>query len=118
MSPASHAALAWAASQARSTGAELRAVHALLVPAAMFASVGQASVPTSLVGDDRVEQAYRDAVTAVWETVQPESSWRLEFYNADPARLLVAELSHAGLLVIGTREHVGWGRILNGSRSE
>ena len=117
VSQASHGALAWAANQARSTGAELRAVHALLVPALMFASVGQMSVPTSLVGDDRVEQAYRDAVAAVWETVRPEPSWRLEFYNADPGRLLVAESRHAGLLVIGTREHVGWGRILNGSVS-
>ena len=67
----------------------------------MFASVGQMSVPTSLVGDDRVEQAYRDAVRAVWETVRPEPSWRLEFYNADRGRLLVAESRHAGLLVIG-----------------
>ena len=117
VSQASHGALAWAANQARSTGAELRAVHALLEPALMFASVGQLSVPTSLVGDDRVEQAYRDAVTAVWETVQPEPSWRLEFYNADPRSLLVAQSERAGLLVIGTREHVGWGRILNGSVS-
>ena len=117
VSQASHGALAWAANQARSTGAELRAVHALLEPALMFASVGQLSVPTSLVGDDRVEQAYRDAVRAVWETVRPEPSWRLEFYNADPGRLLVAESRHAGLLVIGTREHVGWDRILNGSVS-
>ena len=68
-------------------------------------------------GGDRVEEAYRDAVTAVWETVRPEPSWRLEFYHADPSSLLVAESAHAELLVIGTREHVGWGRILNGSIS-
>lgn len=117
VSQASHGALAWAANQARSTGAELRAVHALLDSAAMFASVGQMSVPSSLAGDDRVEHAYRDAVTAVWETVQPEPNWRLEFYNADPCGLLVAQSTHADLLVIGTREHVGWGRILNGSVS-
>lgn len=119
ISLASQAALAWAAGQARTTGAELRAVHAvqLLPPSAMLASVGWMSVPTSLVGLDRVEQAYRDTVTAMWEMVQPEPSWRLEFYNADPGRLLVAESAHAVLLVIGTREHVGWGRILNGSIS-
>jgi hypothetical protein len=75
------------------------------------------SVPTSLVGGDRVEEAYRNTVTAMWE-MQPESGWRLEFYNAgDPGRVLVAESAHAVLLVIGTREHVGWGRILNGSIS-
>jgi nucleotide-binding universal stress UspA family protein len=117
VSPASHAALAWAANQARTTGAELRAVHALLLPAAMLASVGWLSVPTSTVGADKAEAAYRNAVTAMWEMVQPEPSWRLEFYNADPGRLLVAESTHAALLVIGTREHVGWGRILNGSIS-
>ena len=116
VSPASHAALAWAANQARTTGAELRAVHGLLLPATMLASVGWLSVPTAPIGD-RVEDAYRDAVTAVWETVRPEPSWRLEFYNADPSNLLVAQSTHAALLVIGTREHVGWGRILNGSIS-
>ena len=52
-----------------------------------------------------------------WPVVQPEPSWRLEFYNADPGRLHVAESAHVVLLVIGTREHVGWGRILNGSIS-
>ena len=117
VSPASHAALAWAANQARTTGAELRAVHALLVPAAMLASVDWLSVPTSTVGADKAEAAYRNAVTAMWEMVQPEPSWRLEFYNADAGRLLIAESTHAALLVIGTREHVGWGRILNGSIS-
>ena len=119
VSPASHAALAWAANQARTTGAELRAVHAvqLLPRSAMLASVGWTSVPTSLVSSDRVEQAYRNTVTAMWEMVQPEPSWRLEFYHADPGRLLVAESAHVALLVIGTREHVGWGRILNGSIS-
>jgi nucleotide-binding universal stress UspA family protein len=89
----------------------------MLIPAAMLASVGQMSAPTSPAGIDEVEQAYRDAVTAVWETVRPEATWRLDFYTADPGRLLVAESRHAGLLVIGTREHVGWGRILNGSVS-
>ncbi len=117
VSPASHAALAWAANQARTTGAELRAVHALLMPSAMFAAVGTISMPTSGVGADKAEETYRNAVTAVWEMVQPEQSWRLEFYNAEPSSLLVTESSHADLLVIGTREHVGWGRILNGSIS-
>ena len=119
ISLASQAALVWAASQARTTGAELRAVHAvqLLPPSAILASVGWMSAPTSLVGGDEVEEAYRNTVTAMWEMVQPEPSWRLDFYNADPGRLLVAESAHAVLLVIGTREHVGWGRILNGSIS-
>ena len=117
VSPASHAALAWAASQARTTGAPLRAVHALLLPSSMFAVIDTMSVPTSMVGADKAEEAYRNAVAAVWERVQPEPSWRLEFYSADPSSLLVAESSRAELLVIGTREHVGWGRILNGSIS-
>ena len=33
---------------------------------------------------------------------QPEPSWRLEFYNADPGRLHVAGSAHVVLLVIGT----------------
>jgi nucleotide-binding universal stress UspA family protein len=115
LSPASHAALAWAADQARTTGADLRAVHALLLPAAMLAMVGWTSVAPP--ADDKVDKAYRDAVTALWETVQPEPGWRLEFYNAEPGSFLVAESNHAELLVIGTREHIGWGRVLNGSIS-
>lgn len=117
VSPASHAALAWAANQARTTEADLRAVHVLLLPSVMFAAVGTMSVPTSEAGADKAEEAYRNAVSAVWEMVQPEPSWRLDFYYADPSSLLVAESSHADLLVIGTREHVGWGRILSGSIS-
>jgi nucleotide-binding universal stress UspA family protein len=80
----------------------------------MLASVGQLSAPTSLPSG---EQADRAAVTAVWEAAYPKPGWRLEFYNDDPGRLLVAKSRHAELLVIGTREHVGWGRILSGSVS-
>ena len=116
VSPASHAALAWAASQARTTGASLRAVHVLPLPPGIWGVVSP-SAARSEVGRDRVEESYRNAVTAVWEMVHPEPGWELEFYNADPGTLLVAESTHAGLLVIGTREHVGWGRILNGSIS-
>ena len=56
VSPASQAALAWAANQARTTGAELRAVHALLLPATMLASVGWLSVPTSTVGPTKLSR--------------------------------------------------------------
>jgi nucleotide-binding universal stress UspA family protein len=114
VSPASYGALVWAANQARLTGAELRAVHSLLLPASMLASVGRMSAPTSLPGGGQTDRA---AVTAEWEAAHPKLGWRLEFYNGDPGRLLVAESRHAELLVIGTREHVGWGRILSGSVS-
>ena len=117
VSPSSQSALAWAASHARSTGAEIRAVHAVPVAAATVASADWMGMATSPMADDSVDRAYRDAVTAVWETVKPEPSWRLEFRKGDPGRLLVAESAHAELLVIGTREHVGWGRILTGSVS-
>jgi len=116
-SPASRSALAWAANQARMTNVGLRAVHALIVPPIPTESMDVISMPASVIPDDRVEQAYRDAVVAVWETVHPEPDWRLEFYRADTARLLVKQSTAARMLVIGTREHVGWGRILSGSVS-
>ena len=117
VSKASRDALVWAAHHARLTGSELRAVHALMVSPTLTATAGLMSAPASTDADDRVEQTYRDAVIAVWETVEPEPDWRLEFYHADPRGLLMTESARAGLLVIGTRDHVGWGRILNGSVS-
>jgi nucleotide-binding universal stress UspA family protein len=116
-SPASRSALAWAAHQARLTKVSLRAVHALIVSPILTDSMGLMSTPVSAVPDDRIEKAYREAVVAVWQTVHPEPSWRLEFYHADIGRLLVEQSAAARMLVIGTREHVGWGRILSGSVS-
>jgi nucleotide-binding universal stress UspA family protein len=115
MSPSAAVAVQWAADQARRTGMPLRAIHALLIPPELTAAAIVGS--SKRVPDDAVERSYREAVKVVWESVQPERHWQLQFFNADPGPLLVNEAAHAAILVIGTREHVGFGRILLGSVS-
>ena len=53
----------------------------------------------------------------MWDSVKPELGWRLQFFGDDAAPLLVRESARSAMLVIGTREHVGFGRILTGSVS-
>ena len=53
----------------------------------------------------------------MWDSVQPELGWRLQFFGDEPGPLLVRESDRCAMLVIGTREHVGFGRILSGSVS-
>jgi nucleotide-binding universal stress UspA family protein len=115
LSPSSALALHWAAAQARRTGARLRAVHALSLPLALGVA-GLVTYPAA-VSDNRVEASYREAVTAVWDSVQPEPDWRLMFFGDEPGPVLVRESARSAMLVIGTREHVGFGRILSGSVS-
>ena len=115
LSSSSALALHWAAGQARRTGARLRAVHALRLPLALGVA-GIVTYPTA-VSDDRVEVSYREAVSAVWDSIAPESDWCLQFFGDEPGPALVRESSRSAMLVIGTREHVGFGRILTGSVS-
>ncbi len=115
LSPSSTLALHWAAAQARRTGTRLRAVHALDVPPGL-AAAGLVTYP-SIVSSDRVDAAYREAVSAVWDSVDPEPEWRLQFIGDEAGPLLVRESAHSVMLVIGTREHVGFGRIMMGSVS-
>ena len=77
LSPSSTLALHWAAAQARRTGTRLRAVHALDVPPGL-AAAGLVTYPC-IVSSDRVDAAYREAVSAVWDSVDPEPEWRLQF---------------------------------------
>ena len=78
LSSSSALALHWAAGQARRTGARLPAVHALKLPLAL----GVADIVTypKAVSDDRVEASYREAVSAVWDSIQPEPDWRLQVF--------------------------------------
>ena len=114
-SPSSTAALQWAAQQARSTGAVLRAVHALDWP--YGASSTESRHQINPIEPTRVDDSYRDAITAVFEAVSPSPDWVLEFVHGYAGESLVFLSKHAELLVVGTREHVGLGRLLVGSVS-
>ena len=85
-------------------------------PLAAQAGTGIVTYPTE-VSSDRVDTTYREAVSMVWDSVQPELGWRLQFFGDEPGPLLVRESGRSAMLVIGTREHVGFGRILTGSVS-
>jgi nucleotide-binding universal stress UspA family protein len=83
-SPSSKLALQWAAQQAKSTDAVLRAVH---------------------VSSTKLENSYRQAITAVFETVSPRPDWILEFLSGYAGEVLVRQSKDTWLLVVGTREH-------------
>jgi nucleotide-binding universal stress UspA family protein len=116
LSPPAGAALAWAAKQARATGQTLRAVHAVDVSPAfnMELGMGAAAVPVDAAAMD---PAYRDPIAAIFEAIRPEPNWHLRFSSGEPGPVLVAESDGAGLLVVGTKEHVGIGRLVSGSVS-
>ncbi len=60
---------------------------------------------------------YREAVASVFDAIQPEPGWGLQFFSGEAGRALVAESVGAALAVVGTREHVGIGRLVSGSVS-
>lgn len=115
-SSSARAALNWAAEHARATGQPLRAVHAVDVSPAynIELGMGEVSVPME---PSALDTRYREAVTAVFESVQPGLGWRLQFFSGEAGPVLVAESIRAALLVVGTKEHVGIGRLVRGSVS-
>jgi nucleotide-binding universal stress UspA family protein len=115
-SPSARAALGWAAEHARATAQPLRAVHAVDVSPAynMALGMGGVSVPME---PSAMDTPYRDAIAAVFDSVQPGLGWRLQFFSGEAGPVLVAESVGAALLVVGTKEHVGIGRLVSGSVS-
>jgi nucleotide-binding universal stress UspA family protein len=112
-SPSSKAALDWAAEEARSVGAVLRAVHALDWPSGLrFAGF---PVPANLMDISREElkDSYRQAITAVFDAVSPRPGWMLQVASADAGEVLIRQSRDARLLVVGTRQHVGLARMLS-----
>jgi nucleotide-binding universal stress UspA family protein len=117
-SPSSKLALQWAAQQAKTTGDVLRAVHAHDRPYRPSSTDPEPqTTPSELTPEDLQEDAYRRAITAVFEAVSPHSDWVLEFVRGHPGEVLVQQSKDAQLLVVGTREHVGLDHLLVGSVS-
>lgn len=108
------AALAWGAAQARLTGQQLRAVHVMFPWSSYLAAGGY--IPLSMPSE-AVEDHQRDIVQKLFTAIRPEPTWRLDLITDDPGPGLVAASRSASLLVLGTREHTGWGRLMNGSVS-
>ena len=110
----SQAALHWAAAQARLTGQDLKVVHAVFPWGAYLAAGGY--VPVTLPSDS-IQNHQRDLIEKLFSSVGPEPTWTLDFVSDDPGPALVAASRSAAMLVVGTREHTGWGRVLSGSVS-
>ena len=110
----SQGALRWAAEQARSSHRPLHAVHVMPRPATV-AAAGLVGAPVMVSDAFLTDLDDRGAVTALWDLVDPEPDWSLSCYHGEPGRTLVEESAGAALLVIGAREHVGWGRVVHGS---
>lgn len=117
-SPSAEAALAWAVEHAKRTGCSVRAVHVF----------SRALGPELLAGPflleelvysqtDTVPSDVRTRLSTLFETVSPRPNWRLDFLPGDPGHVLVEVSRRSHLLVVGTREHVGLGRVLLGSTS-
>jgi nucleotide-binding universal stress UspA family protein len=115
LSPSARAALDWAAGQARATGQTLRAVHVISASSTYSMALGGVAVP---IAPSEMDTPHREAVEAVFDSVQPERGWRLKFFSGEAGPILVAESIGAALLVVGTKEHVGISRIIAGSISQ
>lgn len=114
---ASETALRWAISQATSSGAPLRLVHAWQLSAAASEAVaaGAAAYLGAAAADARAR-----ATKWILETLGTGASdvhWTLEVREGGPGPVLTAAAADARLLVVGTREHTGLRRVVSGSVS-
>jgi nucleotide-binding universal stress UspA family protein len=116
LSAAARAALRWAAEQARATGQSLRAVHVVDISPDFNMQLGMGAMAVPM-NASAMDASHRDAIMAVFDSIQPESDWRLEFFSGQAGPVLLAESVGAALLVVGTKEHVGIGRLVYGSVS-
>ena len=114
LSRSARAALDWAAEHARATGRTLRAVNVISASATYSMALGGVAVP---IEPSEMDAPHRDAVAAIFDSVQPELGWQLKFFSGEAGPILVAESIGAALLVVGTKEHVGIGRLMAGSVS-
>jgi nucleotide-binding universal stress UspA family protein len=64
---------------------------------------------------DEVDARYRASVTAVFDESNPRPDWLIQFARGDAGPVLLRQSRNASLLVIGTPEHVGLGRLIAGS---
>jgi len=116
-SPSAWAALHWAARYARFTFTDLRAVHVL--SGTMNASTAWATgLPgmTGLVGPE-LDQTLSRITRRMFDAMDPETDWVLEHIVGPAGAVLVSQAERAQLLIVGTREHTGIGRLLHGSVS-
>lgn len=118
-SNSARAALNWAAKYARLTGYLLRTLSIVDWPTGLVGAADGGLPLETLLLFPNEEQSHdlQRATQRIFEQVNPETSWDLQFRVGHVGRILTQESRGAHLLVIGTGEHVGLGRVLIGSTS-
>ena len=116
-SPSGQAALRWAADQAIRRQAVLRAIHVLDWPYGPRDTTFNAPRRNASRNFDEAQAAYLADITKVFDDIAPRPDWLVQFAKGEPGPVLVRESRDSQALVIGTREHVGLGRMLSGSIS-
>jgi nucleotide-binding universal stress UspA family protein len=116
-SPSGKAALRWAAEQAIRTHVVLRAVHVLDWPYGPDDTDRPAQRDAVNLTFDQKQAAYLARITKVFDDISPRPDWLIQFATGEPGPALVRQSQDSQLLVVGTREHVGLGRLLIGSIS-
>jgi len=115
-SSSARCALRWAADYARRTGLALRAVHVLSWPLGVAAPGYNGTEAMRHLSFEEVDSIYRASITAVFDELDhPRPDWLIQFARGDAGPVLVRQSRKASLLVIGTPEHVGLGRLIAGS---
>jgi nucleotide-binding universal stress UspA family protein len=116
LSASARGALSWAAEHAKETGQSLRAVHAVDLSPDVNLQLGMGRIAVPM-DPSALDTAYCKAIAAEFDSIHPEPGWRLEFFSGQAGPVLLAESIGAALLVVGTKEHVGIGRLVFGSVS-
>jgi nucleotide-binding universal stress UspA family protein len=92
----------------------LRAVHALSWPFGVHSPDLDSEAERHLSFDD-IDARCRASITAVFDEINPRPDWLIQFARGDTGPVLVRQSRNASLLVIGTPEHAGLGRLIAGS---
>jgi nucleotide-binding universal stress UspA family protein len=116
-SPSAWAAVTWAASYARRTGARLRAIHVLERPESWDVYTTPGLPPLVYPDADALDPVWTAGSREVFAKLSPEHAWTLQFAQGHPGQVMVGASRGAAMLVLGTREHRGLDRLLNGSVS-
>lgn len=115
-SPSGRQALSWAAALARCSGERVRALHLLGWPLG-YVPKNYPTPPVKYLPPDQIDREYRAGIADLFKLGDPEPGWHLEFAEGHPGKALVRESETSALLVVGTQEQVGLGRLLLGSVS-
>lgn len=117
-SPSAAAALRWAAYQAELTGAVVRAVNVADWPLVSKVNRGPGGDEVLTDVNSAIHSSHRADIQRVFDQItQHPASWVLQFAHGHSGKVLVKESQHSDLVVVGTGEHAGLGRLLLGSVS-